>query len=346
MRATYWYGEVMSGIKSLGMVGSYIILLTTTYTNLYLAALRLQTTTYPFVAFVGLQPRRTPASTSRSSPSPSLTVLSRHQGPSTPSTGPTSASTLSDHLQRQLLPRLIPFLERIRNSQRDRERERLLREEQDRAFQDSARRDREKIEAMIAAESLKAEENRRKEAEEREEAERIAREADEQEQREALRMEWRKWARRTLLLPDSATGLRMAIRLPGDKRVVRRFPPTATVTSLFTFVDVHLIPSHFETSDDPLFPPSGSASDEKAIENQIESEGTADAWWGFKLMLVYPRREIKWEAYTLLSDVESLKDGGQVVVEMIAGSRRTSTDRRRSSEAVQDGSDDGYSTEE
>jgi FAS-associated factor 2 len=197
---------------------------------------------------------------------------------------------------------------------------------------------------MVAAESLRAEEMRRKDAEERAEAERIAREADEQEQREFLRMEWRKWARRSLILPDADTGLRMAIRLPGDKRVVRRFPPSATLTGLFTFVDVHFIPPHFDASDDPESPPSGSIIGEKAIERQISSSGsTTDSWWGFKLMLVYPRREIKWEADTTLSDVDSLKDGGQVVVEMIAGSRRGSTDRRRSGEAD---SDDGYSSEE
>jgi FAS-associated factor 2 len=200
---------------------------------------------------------------------------------------------------------------------------------------------------MIAAESLRAEELRRKEVEERAEAERIAREADEQEQRELLRMEWRKWARRSLILPDANTGLRMAIRLPGDKRVVRRFPPSATLTALFTFVDVYLIPSHFNSSDDPECPPSGSITGEKAIEHQISSsDSTADSWWGFKLMLVYPRQEIKWEAHTMLSDVDSLKDGGQVVVEMIAGSRRGSTDRRRSGEAARGDSDDGYSSEE
>lgn len=200
---------------------------------------------------------------------------------------------------------------------------------------------------MVAAESLRAEEKRREEAEERAEAERIAREADEQEQREVLRREWRKWARRRLILPDAGIGLRMAIRLPGDKRVIRRFSPSATLTSLFTFVDVHLIPPHFDSSDDPESPPSGSILGEMAIEHQISSSGgAADAWWGFKLMLVYPRREIKWEPHTVLSDVESLKDGGQVVVEMIAGSRRSSADRRRSSEAAHSNSDDGYSTEE
>jgi FAS-associated factor 2 len=324
----------MSETKKLGMVNATSSLTAHVLTHVSQAALRLQTTTYPFVAFLALQPRRSPNSTSRSSPSPSLTVLSRHQGPSIPSTAPTSAATLIDHLQRQLLPRVTPFLERIRNTQRDRERERLLREEQDRAFQDSARRDREKIEAMIAAESLRAEELRRKEVEERAEAERIAREADEQEQRELLRMEWRKWARRSLILPDANTGIRMAIRLPGDKRVV-------------TFVDVHLIPPHFDSSDDPECPPSGSITGEKAIEHQISSsDSTADSWWGFKLMLVYPRQEINWEAHTMLSDVDSLKDGGQVVVEMIAGSRRGSTDRRRSGEAARGDSDDGYSSEE
>ena len=58
---------------------------------------------------------------SQSSSSPSLTILSRHQGPVTPTSAPTSARSLTDHIALQ-----------------------LLREEQDAAFRESARRDREK----------------------------------------------------------------------------------------------------------------------------------------------------------------------------------------------------------
>jgi hypothetical protein len=78
------------------------------------------------------------------------TVLSRHQGPSytppasssssTASPAPTSAQALISHLERQPLPRVTPYLNRLLSAQRQRERDRQLREEQDRAFEDATRK--------------------------------------------------------------------------------------------------------------------------------------------------------------------------------------------------------------
>ena len=54
-----------------------------------------------------------------------MTVLSRHQGPSIPSTSaPTAAQTLVAHLNDQLLPRVNPFLGKLRLEAAERERER------------------------------------------------------------------------------------------------------------------------------------------------------------------------------------------------------------------------------
>lgn len=120
----------------------------TLYENeVYVAAEKLQATTYPFVTFIALQPRRRPGSAASSfassrSTSPSLTVLSRHQGKGVSATTPTSAPTLVAHLEQRLLPRVQPLLGRIAAAaQCEREHERHLRDEQDRAFQDTARRD-------------------------------------------------------------------------------------------------------------------------------------------------------------------------------------------------------------
>lgn len=297
-------------------------------------------TTYPFVAFLALQPRRGTRSVSASangsstSASPTLTILSRHQGHCTPLTAPTSASTLTSHLTSQLLPRVLPFLERIRTTARERERDRMLREEQDRAFRDSARRDRERIQEKMEEERRKVEEGRRREEEERQEKERLESERLEAKRKEAVKMEWRRWSRRTLVKPETrgATGtIRLAIRLPGgDGRTIRQFSPDDTLTSLYIYVDSQLIPSNLSPSSDPATPPSGTLTGEAAIESQIHSpqletedtrKAAADAWWDFKLVLAYPRRELAWAPHTTLGSIDGLKGGTQIVVEMIGNGK-------------------------
>lgn len=304
------------------------------------AAEKLQATTYPFVAFVSLQPRRSPTTRNqRSSPPPAaLTVLSRHQGPCVPSTAPTSAQTLIDHLQSQVLPRVSSFLDNIRTAHRERERDRHLREEQDRAFRDSARRDKERIEAKVAAERAEREAKQRLEEEAILEEQQRMHEEEEARRLDALRMDWRRWARRNVVVPDtedSKNALRIAVRLPSDGRVIRRFAPTATLTALYAFVDAQLIPAAFTPESDPHNPPRGSAFGELAIEQEIlHSKASGEDWWGFKLVTSYPRKEVGWKAGSRLCDVDVLKGGGQLVVETVG---------RRNSLGT---ADDGYSTED
>ncbi|EKM74991.1 hypothetical protein AGABI1DRAFT_88082 [Agaricus bisporus var. burnettii JB137-S8] len=303
---------------------------------------KLQATTYPFIAFVALQPKRTPSSSSRShsssSPQPVLTVLSRHQGKPYPSSsGPTSAQTLIDHLDRQLLPRVNPFLERLRAQQRERERDRQLRDEQDRAFQEAARRDKERIEAKIAAEKAETEAKRKAEEVEKAAILKQEQEAAEARQREELRMVWRCWTRKAVVGPMMTAGgggdFRIAIRLPTGTRVVQSFALTTSLTALYAFVDSQLIPSHFEPKDDPVTPPEGKETGgEKAIEKQIVAVGGATSWWGFQLAMAYPRLEIPWKRDVQLGELSMLKGGGQVVVEMLGSSQSSSED-------------DGYKTE-
>ncbi|KAG6914790.1 hypothetical protein DXG01_015313 [Tephrocybe rancida] len=123
------------------------------------AAKKLQaTTSYPFITFLSLQPRRAPSSSSRlTTQKPTLTLLSRHASPSTPSSAPTSPATLTTHLQTQLLPRLLPFPSRLRAAQEALERDRALRDEQDAAFHATTTRDRERIEGLVAADREAAE---------------------------------------------------------------------------------------------------------------------------------------------------------------------------------------------
>lgn len=290
-----------------------------TYSNFFFpAAQKLSATTYPFVAFVALQPRTGPRSTSNSS-QPILTVLSRHQGPAIPN-GPTVASSalgltsvraLCDHLNNSLLPRVTPYLGRLKATQRERDFERRLREEQDAAFALTAQRDRERIQAKMAAEkeARLAAERAEREKQEAEEAER--KEIEEQQNKEALRMDWYRYARRCLLSPEPAPGpgaVRVGIRMPDGRRLIRLFKPSDSLTALYTFVAIQEIPAAIPADGDPARPPTGYL----AGETGIKVEG-----WRFKLVSTFPRSEILWQAGKALQDVDTLRGGAQLVVEAI-----------------------------
>jgi len=335
-----WSGTLSPVILSIPKIG------------ISLASEKLQATTYPFIAFVALQPRRSPSGNTgiQNTSSPTLTILSRHQGRSVPSSGPTSAASLVSHLERQVLPRVMPFLDVLKAAERERQLERRLREEQDKAYKESARRDKERIEAKMRKEREEAEERRKQEEEAKREKERRELEEQERRKREEERMLWRRWTRRQLLSAspnrDGEGPLRIAIRLPNGSRAVRKFKPDASLTALYAFVDSHLIPSHLPEEKDPLALPSGSfhGSLESCVERKIGSlNGRANEWWGFHVMNAYPRKEINWAANMRLGDVECLKGGGQVVVELLSlGNGR----QERTENGNLDEDDDGYDTEE
>ncbi|KAL4080041.1 hypothetical protein V8B97DRAFT_683901 [Scleroderma yunnanense] len=304
------------------------------------AAQKLQATTYPFVAFLALQPRRNVTPSSYSSSSPVLTVLSRHSGRSVPDSGPTSAQSLITHLEQQLLPRVKPFLTRHNAQLQERERDRQLREEQDRAYHDSIRRDRERVEGFLREHREEAERRRREEDVRREEENRVKAERERQESIKRLRSQWRRWMRRSIVPPEprAGNGIRLAIRLPSSGRVVRSFPSTSTITVLYAFADSQTIPSAMQPQDDPEDPPEGSQGGIEGLDNYIQSQNQdPEFWWGFKLALSYPRREIKWGANTSLAEA-GLKNGEQLIME-------TTNGVGNGSRSLGHGSDDEYESE-
>lgn len=361
------------------------------------ASQKLQATTYPFVAFIAIQPRRGLSSSS----SPTLTILSRHQGPAIPShSGPTSASTLTSHLTTTLLPRLVPFFERQRAQAEEeerakkeladwREREWALRAEQDRAFEDSRRKDMEKRMKREEEERLAEVERRQREEEERREKERREREERERMEREERRMEWRKWGRRALVLREPRPGegrspvrggvspsrgspspngsvngngngrgrtLRVVVRMPDGRRAVRFFGDADGLVALFAFVDSLFIPSNFSSDDDPLSPPSSPSlsppaqgqgqGEDLVMQEMSRLRQSPEEWWGFKLWLQYPRREIPWAASQRIGDVDILKGGGQLVVELYPDASVTKAKQTQGVSAKTNGADsDGYETE-
>lgn len=182
--------------------------------------------TLPFVAFVAIQPPGAGAP----STSPTMQVISRLEG--SPSSS-TSAAALLTQLNTIVLPRVRPFLTRLRGERETRLAERRLREEQDRAYQAAARKDEERV---LKA---RAEEGRRKrDKEEREEKERQAAKLREGAGR------WRAWMRGVLEKGEpgeSEEGVaRVGVRLGDGRRAVRRFGKGEKVERVYAFVECAL----------------------------------------------------------------------------------------------------------
>lgn len=251
-----------------------------------------------------------------------LTVLSRHHGPSVPESGPTSAQTLMHHLEHQLLPRVSPFLTRFKSQLQERERDRIIREQQDKAFQESAEHDRERIQARIRAEQEEAERLRLEKEDRCQEEQRMQLEREKQENLHALRLHYRRWMRRCIVPTEhrGANGIRLALKLPGNTRVVRTFSPNSALTELYAFVATQLLPLTLQPETDPEHVLEGPGSDLQKLEDYVQAQThDTESWWGFKLVHPYPRREIKWTTSVSLEGA-GLKSGEQLVVELTNGS--------------------------
>ena len=272
-----------------------------------LASEKLQATTYPFVAFIALQSRRG---------TNVLTVLSRHQGKSV-----TSASTLTSHLDAHVLPRVMPFLNTLTQEEKVRERDRALRAEQDRAYEETRRRDREKWERLEKERVREEREKARLEGEEREKVERERRRV------EVGRKVWNVVGVLRSVKGREGGEVRVVIRMPGGDRVVEKFWRDESVSVLYAVVDRLL------AGGDEAKPKEGEMMNQGELDALIDREGGKD-FWGFKIVSAYPRKEIEWREGVKIGDVDTLIGGGQVVVERCAVANGNSN------------GDDGWETEE
>jgi FAS-associated factor 2 len=200
----------------------------------------------------------------------------------------------------------MPFLETLRSSAAERARDRALREEQDAAFRESARRDREK-------EARRIEEARRTAELEKAAMER-QRVADEAHARISVaRDRWRRESRHRLIPleePANVDPIRITIRLPDGQCLVRLVARTSTVTSLYSLVDAHLVPSDVNGEE------IGTYSAENSLRELVHSSGQpAEVWWGFSLFTAYPRKAIPWQPLVRLVEI-GLSNGGQIVAEL------------------------------
>ncbi|KAF9255112.1 hypothetical protein L218DRAFT_1082009 [Marasmius fiardii PR-910] len=323
-------------------------------TPAFSASLKLGSTTYPYVAFIALQPSRrnqgfassglSGSSTRDPDTNSTLSILSRHQGAAS-----TTPEALCAHIQETLLPRVTPYLERVKTSrlaaEKEKERqeesrrnERRLREEQDRAFEESARRDRERILRKIREEEEKRKAEEEVERQREEEERRVEEERQRVERRKRERERRRGWLRDRFFAGAGGEGegdTRVAIRMPDGKRVVRRFSAGAqTVSDVYAFVDVQFLSASGEGGNLELaFPFPQSTTVDQAIrqllrsqsveEGQVEANSNENSaverFWGFHLVSSYPRKPIPWAPSTPIRDIPELsgRGGGQVVVEIV-----------------------------
>lgn len=160
-----------------------------------------------------------------------MSVISRVEG--SPSTA-TSAASLVTHLTTIVIPRVTPFLTRLRQQAATRLAERRLREEQDRAYALAAARDEERVLKVRAEEGRK-----KRESEERE------RKAHEVERLRDGAKRWRAWMRGVLEREGEAAetevGIaRVGVRLGDGRRAVRRFGAQEKVERVYAFVECAL----------------------------------------------------------------------------------------------------------
>ena len=271
-----------------------------------------------------------------------MTILSRHAGIEA-----TTAEKLLAHLTDALIPRVKPFLDRLKLEERRREQERFMRAEQDRAYREAMNRDKDRIERKIreeqeaqrrAGEEKIAEERRLKAEEE---------ERDRKEEWDRKRMEWRRYLRwLSKANPAPSGGLRIGIRMPDGTRGVKIFGPQDSLTALYGFADSHFIPLELLAGEDPTTPPSSSSKGETAVHEEIASSLLPpEQWWKFRLATSYPRREIPWQPNVTLGGISGLENGVQLVVELVRDGDtkkpRESLEGRRSVAAPTTGSEAG-----
>ncbi|XXH05767.1 PAB-dependent poly(A)-specific ribonuclease subunit 3 [Hypoxylon texense] len=195
----------------------------------YQVAAEYNCTKYPFSCLVCLTPKE-----GGSSSSTRMSIVKRLVGPLSPSTYLAELQTA--------IGKYAPDLAGVRAERTANEVARNLRTEQDSAYERSLARDRERARQRREAEAAAAEAEKR-----------ARQEAEAAELRAAQRKQWRRWRAGTLAPePDAAAKnvVRLALKMPGNDRVVRRFANTTTVEELYAFVECYDILNGLEEDEE------------------------------------------------------------------------------------------------
>ncbi|KAF1805735.1 hypothetical protein FB192DRAFT_1420832 [Mucor lusitanicus] len=229
----------------------------------------LQASTYPFIALIALQ----------GSSTPKMTVIERIEGTCHP-----------EELVSQIeiaMDRHGAVVKRLLNERQERERERQLLVDQDAAFNESLKQDREKA-------RLAEEERQRQQA--LEDEKRLQQEiAALQEQK---RQQYIRYLYTHLPQEPTANFAKLSFRLADGDRVIRQFDQEATVDDLYQFVEAY-----------PLIKEEGLSSEDKVAAPSDYTHA-----YKFTMHTPYPRMEFPPSQQKLI-DIKSLWPSATLVVE-------------------------------
>ncbi|KAI8997387.1 UBX domain-containing protein [Pilobolus umbonatus] len=232
----------------------------------------LKASTYPFMALIALQ-------NTLGSSSPKMTVIERIEGPSHP-----------EELISQIeiaIDRHGAVVNRLKNEKNQREMERQLRDDQDRAYKESLKADQEKEKDA----QLKAEE----EAKDRE----MERQLSEQKREQYNRYLFNQLAEETKE-QDPSKITRLNFRLADGSRVVRKFDKDATLDTLYKFVEIYPLLKEGKHEHQPVEPP-------------LDYEHK----FNFTIHSPYPRMEYEPSSSTKLCEISSLWPSATLVVDAV-----------------------------
>ncbi|KAI9259668.1 hypothetical protein BDA99DRAFT_513889 [Phascolomyces articulosus] len=190
----------------------------------------LQATTYPFLAIITLQ------SSTSSSGSLKMSVVDRIEGPATPSTIIRRFDTV--------MQRHGGTLNRMRMERDQREMERRLRQEQDQAYRESLKADQEKERQARLEREAKAKEE---EEAERAEQERLA-------YAEKRKQYIRYLCQKLPAEPTEGSVAKLSFRLADGERVIRKFKGDLPLEALYEFVEAYPLIKSGENVDDATEP--------------------------------------------------------------------------------------------
>ncbi|KAG0225466.1 hypothetical protein BGW42_004272, partial [Actinomortierella wolfii] len=242
-------------------------------------ATTLQAVRYPFIGVIAL------SQTSAGSSATKMVLIDRIEGP-------TTAEQIIQRLT-NLQARHSAVLSRLRAERRERELARELRQQQDDAYQQSLRADREK--AQKAREAAEAAERERQE-QARLEAERVA--ALERKERHL------KWLFENLPeepAADESGCARLSFKLWNGERVIRRFRGTEPVENVYVFIET------IEYRED------GAKADTNVVAE--EDKGYKHEY-DFVLISPFPRTKVT-QRDQLIKDVPALWPSANLVVELV-----------------------------
>ncbi|KAI8979049.1 UBX domain-containing protein [Mycotypha africana] len=238
----------------------------------------LQAATFPFMALIALQQPRVGSS----SAAPKMGVLARIEGCQQYN----NVELLIQQLE-STMDRHGAVINRLRHERKQREMERQLLSDQDKAYRKSLKADQEK--------ARKAKEE--KERQERSERERLEKEKQ-KELLEKKRQQYIRYLYTHLPVEPTENVARISFRLADGARVVRKFAKTDTLESLYQFVEAY-----------PLIKEAESIEEEKSKPDNYKHQ------YKFKIVSPYPRMEYEPDDTKEIHTVSSLWPSATLVVD-------------------------------